>query len=208
MGIFIFIDTPLSAHPFEDIVNDPSMEYERKGSQIRLLASDEILRNEGLKDTYQRLSTELPNLPSHFVELLEAISEVYGAQKAIWTFRQQLAEMRICAQSEKENRPIKIRYKQTVKKETKLRPFELGYSDAETSDFHDDVRVIIKQVSTHYHDNAPEQFIDIAKILLPLLRQEKALARFYKKEEEKTSLNEHFPQPIPTLLSQETGSQH
>lgn len=199
MGIFILTDTTIAAHPFEDIVNDPSMEYEKKGSQIRLLASDEIFKSEFLKERYQNLSKELPNLPPHFVELLEAISEVYGAQKAVWTFRQQLAEMRICAQSEKENRPIKIRRGQIVQKETKLRPFTLGYSDAETADFHDDVREIIKQVSKHYHDNDSEHFMDTAKIFLPLLREEKELARFYRQDEEKASPNAHSPQPTSAL---------
>ncbi len=195
----------LSAHPFEDIVNDPSMCHEEKAHQIRLLTSNEISKNEDLKHGYMNLSKELPSLPSRFRKLLRAISDVYGAQKDIWKFRQEIAEMRICAQSEKENRPIKIRRKQIVKRESKLRPFQLDLDHAEDSSFHDDVREIMKQVSKHYHDNHPEHFIDIAKIFLPLLKQERELSRFYKKEKErreaeKASASGDSPQPTPSLL--------
>lgn len=195
----------LSAHPFEDIVNDPSMIHDGKAHQIRVLTSNEIAKNEDLKLFYLSLSNELPNLPTHFVELLKAISDVYGAQKAVWILRLQIAEMRICAQSEKENRPIKIRRKQIVKKETKLRPFTLDLDHAEDSSFHDDVSEILKQVSKHYHDNHPEHFVDIAKIFLPLLKKERELSRFYKKEKErreaeKASASGDSPQPTPSLL--------
>ncbi len=205
MGIFILTNALVAAHPFEDIVNDPSMSHEGKASQIRLLTSDEISKNEDLKRCYQSLSKELPNLPIHFVELLKAISDVYSAQKAVWILRLQIAEMRICAQSAKATRPVRIRRNQIIIRKSKLRPFQLDLDHAEDSSFHDDVRKIIKIISKHYHDNDPKHFVDIAKIFLPLLRQEKELSRFYKQEEERRKAERaltsaHSPQPTPTLL--------